>query len=139
MRRMLAGVAVLAGLVLGSDVVAQPPQNLLPQPRINTVFPCGARAGTTVEVAVSGTDLDDATGLVFSHASIKSEPVAPTEKPDPKKEPKKTPGMGRRQPAALVTIKFHIIVSADVPVGQYDVRIVNRFGVSNPRAFVVDD
>ena len=48
----------------------------------------------------------------------------------PKKEPPKGP---------LPPSKFKITVAADVPPGNYDVRVVNKFGVSNPRVFVVGD
>lgn len=135
MRRMFSRTAALAGLVFGSVAVAQPPQNQLPLPRLTSALPCGARVGTTVEVTVSGTDLDDATGLLFSHPKITAEVVG--EPKDPKaKEPKKR---GRQQGGTPATVQFRVTVPADVPVGQYDVRVVNRFGVSNPRAFAVGD
>jgi len=139
MRRMFSRAAALAGLVFGSVAAAQPPQNQLPLPRINSALPCGAQAGTTVEVAVSGTDLDDATGLLFSHPKIAAE-LVPDEKPEPKaKEPKKANRRGRAQGGVPATVRFRVTVPASVPVGQYDVRVVNRFGVSNPRVFAVGD
>ena len=80
----------------------------MPQPRISVVFPVGAKAGTGVEVAVTGTDIDDPTGLLFSSADIKSElVVAPEPKPDPKvKEPPKKAGRTGPQTSA----KFRITV-----------------------------
>ncbi|HET6574214.1 MAG TPA: PPC domain-containing protein, partial [Fimbriiglobus sp.] len=139
MRRMFSRAAALAGLILGPPAAAQPPQNQVPLPRITAALPCGAQAGTTVEVAVSGTDLDDATALLFSHPAIIAAPVA-DEAPNTKaKEAKKPPRRGRRQGGTPATVRFRVTVPAEVPVGQYDVRVVNRFGVSNPRAFVVGD
>ena len=35
--------------------------------------------------------------------------------------------------------KFKVTIAADVPLGIHDVRLVNKWGVSNPRAFVVGD
>jgi len=85
----------------------------LPVPRLNSVFPCGARQGTTVECAVAGSELDGATGLYFSHSGITARLNG--------------------------TNKFQVTVGKDVPVGTYDVRVVALLGVSNFRAFVVGD
>jgi hypothetical protein len=137
MRRTLSRAAALAGLVLGSAAIAQPPPNRLPEPRINSVFPCGAQAGTAVEVAVTGTDLDDANGLHFSHPGFTAEVIPEPQEPKAK-EPKKA-RRGQQQGGAPATVRFKVTVAGDVPLGQYDVRVVNRFGVSNPRAFVVGD
>ncbi len=135
MRRLVARCAVPCGLLLVTAATAQPPANVMPQPRISVVFPAGAKAGTSVEVAVTGTDIDDPTALLFSSADIKSEPVvAPEPKPDPKvKEPPKKAGRTGPQTSA----KFKITVPASVAPGTYDVRVVGKYGVSNPRAFVV--
>ncbi|HEY2785556.1 MAG TPA: PPC domain-containing protein [Fimbriiglobus sp.] len=129
-----------AGLIVAAAAVAQPPQNLYPLPRIETVFPAGVRVGTSVDVTLTGTDLEDATGLTFSHPGISAEIIVPVEpKPDPKAAPKGKPKQGnrRKRPAGPVTVKAKVTVAADVPVGTYDVRVVNQWGVSNPRAFVV--
>jgi hypothetical protein len=45
----------------------------------------------------------------------------------------------RGQPPAMTTGKFKVMIPANTPVGIHDVRIVNEWGVSNPRAFVVGD
>jgi hypothetical protein len=97
-----------------------------PQPRLQAVFPPGGKLGTTVEVTLTGTDLDDARSLVFSHPGLQAELIPPPP-PDPKK-----PG----QPAP---VKFRVRIAADVPPGIYDVRMVGRFGISNPRAFCVGE
>jgi hypothetical protein len=103
------GVAGIAGLLfLISNAQAQ-----LPMPRLNSIFPCGARQGTTVECTVAGGDLDGATGLYFSHPGIRAEPAGPN--------------------------KFKVTVAKDVPVGKYDVRVIAKPGLSNFRAFVVGD
>ncbi|MEO2089331.1 MAG: hypothetical protein ABGY75_07520, partial [Gemmataceae bacterium] len=131
-------LAVLLGLALAPAVVAQPPQNVLPQPRLNSVFPVGAKAGGSVELTVNGFDLDDPTGLLFSHAGFKAELVVPPEpKPDPKDKDKPKPPPKPKPPATAH--KFKVTVPADVPLGNHDVRLVSKLGVSNPRAFVVGD
>jgi hypothetical protein len=80
---------------------------------LNSIFPCGARQGTTVECTIVGGELDGATGLYFSHPGISAEPAGAN--------------------------KFKVTVGKDVPVGQYDARAIAALGVSNFRAFVVGD
>lgn len=93
----------------------------LPIARLSAVFPPGGRAGTTVEVSLTGADLDDVTQLLFSHSNIIS-------------KPKLIEATGQADPN-----RFTIGIGADVPSGVYESRAAGRFGVSNPRAFVVDD
>jgi hypothetical protein len=110
----------------------------LPLPRLDAVSPTGAKAGTVVaELTLLGADLEDTESLLFSHPGIKAEVIVPpAPKVDPK-DPKKAPPPPPKgpQPAS----KFKIAVAADVPPGSYDIRVVNKFGVSNPRTFVVSD
>ncbi|QEL16141.1 hypothetical protein [Limnoglobus roseus] len=134
MRRPLLAVAFL----VASVALGQQPQNLLPQPRINSIFPVGAKAGTAVDVTTLGTDLDDATGLLFSHPGIKGELVAPPADPPMDAKKKDAPKMSKKA-APPTEAKFKISVAADVPPGAYDVRVVNKWGVSNPRLFVIGD
>ena len=135
MRRLLSALAVFAGAV----AFGQQPQTLYPQPRIQSVFPAGAKFGTAVDVSVLGTDLDDSTGLIFSHAGIKAElPPAPPEPPTDAKA-KAPPKAMKKNAIPPTEAKFRVTVGADVPPGSYDVRTVGKWGVSNPRVFVVGD
>jgi len=97
-----------------------------PQPRLRAIFPPGGKLGTSVEVTLTGTDLDEAKALVFSHPGLRAELIPPPP-PDPKK-----PG----QPAP---IRFRVSIAGNVPIGIHDVRVVGRFGISNPRAFCVGE
>jgi hypothetical protein len=139
---LLAGyVAVLLAAALSGDAAAQPPFNdhNLPVPRLNTVFPCGGKAGTAVEVTVSGTDLEDPQELRFSLPTIKGEPIVPPPPPPmPPPDPKKPAPAPPPKPAVPIT-RFKVTIPADAPPGLHDVRLVNRWGISNPRAFVVGD
>jgi hypothetical protein len=83
----------------------------LQSPRLDRLFPLGAAAGSTVEVEVSGADLDDPKALLFDHSGITAKP--------------------------LKDRKFQVTVAADVPEGTYDARVVCRHGVSSPRLFAV--
>ena len=94
-------------------LAAAPAFGQLPAARLNSVFPCGARQATAVECTIAGADLEQASGLDFSHPGITAEPAGPN--------------------------KFKVSVAADVPVGPYDVRAVTPRGLSNFRAFTVSD
>ncbi len=85
----------------------------LPAARLLTVFPPGGAAGSSVEVAITGSDLDEAAGLEFSDPRVTGTPV---------------PGSSDR---------FRVALPADLPEGVLDVRVRGRYGVSNPRAFAV--
>ena len=85
----------------------------LPVAKLNTVFPLGGPAGSTVEVTVSGSDLDDPTGLVFSDPRVTGTPVS---------------GSADR---------FRVALPAGISGDSLDLRVQGRYGVSNPRAFAV--
>ncbi|MCA9065751.1 MAG: PPC domain-containing protein, partial [Planctomycetaceae bacterium] len=116
-RLILSGLTVIS--VTMSVTRAQ-----LPATRLDGLYPAGTSAGSTVTVTIHGTDLDDVSKLLFSHAGITATPVM-TEPTvfDPEPLP--------------VTNQFLITAAADVPPGQYEVRANGRFGLSNPRSFIV--
>jgi hypothetical protein len=130
----IAALFTLSSIFLFAGTVSAQPQlgNNLPSPRLMTISPLGGKVGTAVEVSWTGSDLEEPQALLFSHPNIKATPIVPPPpKPDPK-DPKKTP------PPQPVT-KFNVTIAADVSPGCYDVRFVNKWGVSNPRVFVVGD
>lgn len=122
-------------LVAAVPIFAQP-QPGLPQPRLDAISPLGAKAGSTIaELTITGGDLEDTESLYFSHPGIKADIIVPPEpKPDPKDPKKKDPPAPK---GPLPPSKFKVTIAADVPAGNYDVRVVNKYGVSNPRVFVV--
>jgi hypothetical protein len=83
----------------------------LPSVRFDRLAPLGCAAGSSVEVDIAGNDIDDVKALRFDHPGLKAEFVKERH--------------------------FKITVAADVPAGTYDVWLVGRFGVSNPRLFAV--
>ncbi len=136
-RRALALLLVGGiGLLLARPAHAQPGVGSnLPAPRLMTVMPPGGKIGSSVEVTFTGTDLEEPEQLLFSHAGIKAEPLAAPAPPPPKPDAKKPkPGMGKP-----VISRFKVSIAANVPLGVHDVRFVNKWGVSNPRAFVIGD
>jgi hypothetical protein len=81
---------------------------------LTALQPFAATRGTSIEVKLVGQDLDELTSLRFSDSRITAKAKA----------------------GAADT--FVVTVPADVPPGVCDVRAVGRYGVSNPRAFVVE-
>jgi hypothetical protein len=85
----------------------------LPTSLLTTVTPPGGKVGTEFEVTLAGTDLDEADALHFSHPGITAALKSPN--------------------------RFSVKIPPQVAVGIYDVRVIGKFGVSNPRAFAVGD
>jgi len=96
----------------------------LPAARLDGIFPAGAAPGTTIEVMISGSDLDDVDRLVFSHEGITFA----------RKMAEVTPFDEGAQP---VENTFLVTVAAAVPPGNYDVRCQGKYGLSNRRTVVV--
>jgi hypothetical protein len=134
MRRIVLGLLIL---VVCGYAAAQPPPGL-PSPRVQYVAPLGLKAGSSVEIVLTGFDVEEPTGLLFAHPGLKGEcvppPAAPT--PDPK-DPKKTVPPPKAPPGG--PHKFKVTATGDVPPGHYDLRFVGKWGVSNPRTFAVSD
>lgn len=84
----------------------------VPQPKINALTPLGLSRGSTNEVAVSGTELDEPEYLYFSDPRILSRP---------------RPG------------GFTVIVPTNATPGVVEARWVGRFGVSTPRRLWIAD
>ncbi|MEX2173512.1 MAG: hypothetical protein WD872_04065, partial [Pirellulaceae bacterium] len=96
----------------------------LPATQLNSVFPPGGKAGTTLDVALDGNDLEQVDRLVFSHPGITAAAKmgAPSEfDPAPRPLPN----------------QFTVTIAGDVPPGRYEATAVGRFGMSNPRAFAI--
>lgn len=107
LRRVTVKPLLIVGL-LASTLAASAQ---LPQPKLFTVFPPGAKAGSSADVTVTGTELDEVQ-LRFNHPGITAKALAAAN-------------------------SFSVTVGADVPPGIYEARVLARFGLSNPRAFVV--
>ena len=106
-----------------------------PSPRFISIEPAGGKAGTVVEADVAGVDFDEPEKLLFSSPGFKAELVQALP-PDPKAPPR---GRRRQQPSVSTTAVFKITIPPDAPLGITDIRLVGKWGVSNPRAFMVGD
>lgn len=109
MPRVVGKAVVLPALLLPLILTAQ---STLPHPILNTIYPCAAQVGTTTEVTITGTDLEGASRLHFSAKGIECKAGA---KPN----------------------VFSLTISKEAPAGYCDVRVVGRYGISNPRGFAI--
>lgn len=110
--------------------------NQWPVPRLTVLTPTGGKAGATMEVTFAGADVEEPTGLLFSHPGIKGTSIVP---PIPAPDPKAKPDPKAPPPKAPPITKITVVIDKAVPPGFYDVRLVNGKGVSNPRIFVVGE
>ena len=101
--------ACVLGILLPSSLRAE-----LPSIRFDRLTPLGASAGATIDAEIVGADIEGVESLLFDHPGLTAEPIEGKER------------------------QFRIQVASDVPPGTYDVRLVGRFGISNPRLFAVD-
>lgn len=111
MRKLVTLAMVL--ILSGSICLPETARGELPSMRFDRLRPLGANAGQSVEVEILGADVDGLTGLMFDHPGVSAEPVKDKER------------------------RFVIKAAETVPPGTYDVRLVGRWGVSNPRLFAV--
>jgi hypothetical protein len=95
----------------------------LPSPHLRSIHPVGAKAGTTIDLSIAGSELDGTSGLLFSHSGLSAEQVI-------------VPA-SEFQPAHPDPFRFRLTVANDVPPGQYEVHVKTRLGLSGPRPFVV--
>jgi hypothetical protein len=147
-RRPFAGASawwistVAALLVCTTAAEAQPPTTSgMPVPRLFSVTPPGAKAGSTVEINFTGQDVEDPEGFLFSHPGLKAEFVIPPWTQEIRAWSlglsSKFQVLGSR--IAPPITRFKVTAAANTPLGNHDVRVINKWGVSNPRAFVVGD
>lgn len=94
----------------------------LPQTKLKALSVAGGKAGSSFDVKVtSGDQLSDLNKMVFNHSGITA-------------TPKTTTKAGKTTPVANT---FTVKIANNVPTGLYDVRVAGKFGLSNPRTFVV--
>lgn len=95
----------------------------LPHPDLKTIFPQGIQAGTSIEVTISGTELEETTTLRFSHPGLVAEPVIIPE--------------SAYHPTKANPLRYRITAAPDLPSGIYEVSAQTRLGLTAPRSFVV--
>jgi hypothetical protein len=86
-------------------------QATFPSPTLTSISPLGAKPGTTLELALRGSDLEGAQSVLLDERSIPIKSIKPN--------------------------LFSITLPADLMPALYDLRFVGRYGVSNPRVFEI--
>ncbi len=104
-------LAVGLASAIALDAAAQ-----LPVARLTGVFPPGGKAGSSIEVTVNGSDLDDTTRLWFSNPAITSTQTLSS--------------AGQPEPG-----KFIVTIASNAACAACDARVVGRFGISNRGAY----
>ncbi|MDB6118808.1 MAG: peptidase domain protein [Verrucomicrobiaceae bacterium] len=116
-RLPLHSMTLRALFCMGLFVISLPPlhgQVTTPQPFLATLSPSAVQTGVATELTINGTDLDGESRLHFSVPDVQCQPRL-----DDKQKP--------------VAHKFMVTVPAGSICGPCDVRVVGRYGISNPR------
>ena len=103
-------------------VLASNAHAFMPNPDLLPLTPAVAKAGSTVEVTIKGTNLDDTTTLRFADPRFEVEAVtlpADDFHPDPRP----------------VANRFRVTIPDTLEAGLYEVRSLGYFGLSTARPF----
>ena len=95
----------------------------LPNPDLKTVFPQGLQAGTSTEITIGGSELEETTALHFSHPGLTAEAIQYS--------------ATDYSPAKPNPLRYRITATPETPAGIYEVSAQTRLGLTAPRAFVV--
>lgn len=90
----------------------------LPSPRLLATTPMGGQAGTTVDVTISGQNLEQLGELRFSDPRITAIPKLDAD-------------------GAPVANQYTITIASDCPPGVHEARVMTRLGLSSSRVFSV--
>ncbi len=115
---------IVAALFCAGVFVAGLASGQLPNSDLEMISPAFAKAGETIEVTVSGTQLDELTGLRFSDERITGKPVM---RPADEIYPEPTPYPNR----------FTVTIPKDIKPGIVEVRTKGYFGLSTARPFMI--
>lgn len=118
LRSSLSAMLVLVAFASGTETIVFAQSVCLPAPRLMTTMPMGGQAGTSVEVTITGQNVEDVESLAFSHPGITAKPVLDE---------------GGRP----VADRYLVSIAADCPAGIHEARVMTRLGVSSSRAFNV--
>ncbi|MCA9076900.1 MAG: PPC domain-containing protein [Planctomycetaceae bacterium] len=116
--QVLSVITLSVGLLFGLASTTLAQAVCLPSPRLLTTTPMGGQVGTTVEVTISGQDVEDVDLLTFSHPGITAEA-----KVDDQGEP--------------IANQYIVTIAEDCPVGIHEARVMTRLGLSTSRVFNV--
>src|SRR5690349_3355603 len=80
----------------------------LPSAQLTSIFPAGAKQGTTADITIAGNDLDEVQSLVFSRDGLSAKP--------------KIKPATSLEPARPIPNEFTVTIAPQTPPGIYEVR-----------------
>jgi hypothetical protein len=113
------GLVRLVTTIISAALASGVASAQLPAARLLTVSPPGGQIGTTFEISVSGSDLEETTALHFTDKNISAKPKIVAETGLPEAD------------------KFVVTIASNALPGLTEVRTSGRFGMSSPRAFAL--
>ncbi len=117
--KLLPQLLWLAACVLfpTDAAVTAPPPAPVPPPELRTVSPAAIQRGTEQLITITGSNLVDITGVVFSGKGLNAK---------------------LEQVPNASTVKLKITAAKDAPVGVQEIRLIGKHGLSNCRYLYVD-
>jgi hypothetical protein len=103
-------------------------------PTLQTVKPTGAQRGTQITLEIEGTNIDGATGLIFSEPGFSTEIAGIKELPMVKRKAPKgvvVTSAPIEDKARKFRVTVRVKIDPDVPVGVHFFRVRTALGVSN--------
>lgn len=101
-------------------------QAQLPSTKLQAIMPPGGQVGSETEVELFGSDFDEVDTLTFSHPGITA------------KQKTAEPGPFDEGPQP-VERQFVVTIAKNVPPGLYEARAKGKYGLSDPRRFLVSE
>lgn len=112
-------IATMCAIALGMTSLATAQSVCIPLPRLLTTTPMGGQAGTSVEITITGENIEDASDLHFAHSGITAK-----HKLDANGQP--------------LANQYILTIAPDCPTGLHEARVMTRLGISSSRVFSVD-
>jgi hypothetical protein len=113
------GLVRLVTITISAALASGVASAQLPAARLLTVSPPGGQIGTTFEISLSGSDLEETTSLHFTDTNISAKPKIVAET-----------GLAEAN-------RFVVTIASNALPGLTEVRTSGRFGISSPRAFAL--
>jgi hypothetical protein len=123
-RLLLLSLILTVGFLCPVGPAGAQPKPLTPNPQAPTLkppFPLGAQRGTTLDLTLTGTNLNEPVGVSLS---FPAKVTIPTEGNN-----------GKDGTRLLVRLE----IPPDAPIGMHSLRLATTRGMSNLRLFCVDD
>lgn len=113
-------VTLVLTIMFGMATSAMAQSVCLPLPRLLTTKPMGGQVGTSLEITISGENMEDVEQLRFSHPGITAKHKLSAD-------------------GVPVPNQYVVTIADDCPLGIHEARVMTRLGVSSSRVFNVNE